>query len=91
MSLKDSIHLQNASSERPAYTVDGWVARDGFYSTPCEPRVKFFINKPERVGSDRVLKWTALGFQMRLPNSCFPELRWSHEPIQIRLQLWRID
>lgn len=78
-------------SNRPAYTVDGWAARDGFYSTPCESRVKFFINKPERVGSDRVQKWTALGFQTRLPNSSFPELRWSHEPIQIRLQLWRID
>ena len=91
MSLKDSIHSQNASSERPAYSVDGWVASDGFYSTPCESRVKFFINKPERVGSDRVQKWTALGFQMRLPNSCFPELSYYDEPIQIRLQLWRID
>ena len=78
--------------KRASYAIEGWVARDGFYSEPLESRLQFFINEPHRSDSSRPYeqKWYALGFRCRLPEQCFPKLRWSHEPLKVRLELWKI-
>ena len=87
--------LTGRKTKRPSYAVEGWVARNGFYSDPLESRLQFFISKPERVQSDRVEWWGAGGFRCRLPEHFFPKLRWEHEPVKVRLEVrygdWKED
>lgn len=74
---------------QPCFSIEGWVARDGYYADPLESRVHFFINKPERVPSDRVQWWKAMGFQCRLPEQSFPNIHWSDEPLRVRIEIWK--
>ena len=85
MSLNST--LQTLEKERPVFSLEGWVARNGFYSDPLESRLQFFINKPERVQSDRVQWWEASGYRCRLPEHYFPKLRWSNQPVKVRLEV----
>lgn len=93
MSLKST--QQELERERPVFSLEGWVARNGFYSDPLESRLLFFINKPERVLSDRVQWWESGGYRCRLPERFFPKLRWEHEPVRVRLEVryddWKED
>ena len=89
--------MQNNSnqSNRPVFSLEGWVARNGFRSDPALSRLQFFINKPEKTISDRVDWWEAGGFRCRLPEHFFPKLRWGHEPVKVRLEVryddWKED
>ena len=84
--------LTGRKTKRPRYAVEGWVARDGRHRGALEDDLHFFYEKPsrlERVGSDLEI-WNAYGPRFTLPQGCFPKLRYRHEPIKIRLELWKI-
>lgn len=85
--------MQNDSEQtnKPSYVLEGWVAKDGWHHHPCEPQTHFFIDKPtrlERPGSGLEI-WNGQGYQIALPDEVFPKLRYSHEPIKVRIEIYR--
>ncbi|MBR0296475.1 MAG: hypothetical protein IJQ95_03670 [Paludibacteraceae bacterium] len=89
MSLKST--LKELEKERPSYVVEGWVAKDGWHHHPCESQTHFFIDKPtrlERPGSGLEI-WNGQGYQIALPDDAFPKLRYSDEPVKVRIEIYR--
>ena len=90
--FKRFFHKLLPKKRRPSYAIVGWVARDGYHRGVLEPDLHFFYEKPERLerpGSDLEI-WNAYGPRFTLPQGCFPKLRYRHEPLKIRLELWKI-
>ena len=79
----------------PVFSLEGWVARDGFWVEPLNRRLRFFINKPHHSDSDREQKWYAEGFRCDLPTHILRKLGYHDEPIKARLELrledWKED
>ena len=81
--------MQNENAQL-IHTMEGWVARDGFYTEPLSQRLHFFINEPHRSDSSRPYeqRWYASGLRSDLPSHFFPELNWSNEPVRVRIEIW---
>ena len=88
MSLKST--LQELEKEQPVFSLEGWVARDGFWVDPLNRRLRFFTSKPHHSDSKREQKWYSDGDECNLPTHYLPKLGYHDEPIKARLEL-RLD
>lgn len=87
--------IQSTQSSRPVVSLEGWVARDGFYTMPLDRKLRFFTNKPHHSDSDREQKWYAEGFKCDLPTHILRKLGYHDEPVkarlEVRLENWKED
>ncbi len=91
--------MQNNSEQqnRAVFSLEGWLARDGFWVEPLNRRLRFFINKPHHSDSSnpREQKWYSSGFECNLPSHFLRKLGYHDEPIKARLELrledWKED
>ena len=85
MSLKST--LKELEKERARFSLEGWIARDGFWVEPLNRKLRFFINKPHHSDSKREEKWYSDGFECNLPTHFLPRLGYHHEPVKARLEV----
>lgn len=79
--------IQSTQSQRPVVSLEGWIARDGFYTMPLDRKLRFFTNKPHRSDSDREQKWYAEGYKCDLPTHILRKLGYHNEPVKARLEV----
>ena len=69
---------------RPSYLLEGWVARD------WNGQMHLFTpNKPMR-HPDGYPWW--IGYRSyEIPETMYERLRWSDEPLKVRIELWKAE
>lgn len=79
-------------TKRPAYSLEGWVARDAV--RPGQRTTKgylyLYLQKPYVLTRPGIPEfWTSDGEIMSLPETMFPKLSCHHQPLKIRIELWK--